>query len=511
MPSFTDITSWWLERAVSMAERRRKEVANIRLVVHIKKGKLEQFVQAVKRAGMKYIGSVDDIAVVKVSGPPDIDKLARLPGVEYVAYERKFWPMAVGLDELAKRITVATDPLLSKLTFGSLVRLGIRFKPPKELPTPFDAMVKNLNALLKVVNNPLELSNYVYVDFPFAPPVFARAPFKLVTDTREIMEAPEDNAIKSTLVGVIDTGARYGPGIGGPYDVDIVPILTKPEPPTDTMGHGTWVQSCAFGRPATTRYGKFVPVAQAPKVIHVKTLGADGTTTEFQVLKAMEFLANKGVKVVNLSLGGPATESVERDATAKLITKLTYEQNMIFVVAAGNEGPDDWTIASPGITPAAITVAAVDWATMGVSSYSSRGPQGHFYKGNSTMWEEHLEVYGEDLIKPDLAGIGGDSESQVVAGCSLWYDGLYDFVPDGFDEMIGTSMATPHVAGLVALLYDRGVIKSPDDIKSVLAKLSEKDKEVGYGLFKYNTFITSLEGGDEDGGEPNPGRGGRVY
>jgi len=882
-----DRVSEWLEKAMIMVERRRKDLFGIRLVVQVEKDKVDQFIQTAKRAGIKYIGAVNNMVLVDVKELADIDKLAKIPGVMYISYEKKFYPMALGIDELVKRIIVATDPIFSKLSFGDLTKLGFRFRPPNKLPTPFQALVQNINLLIKAWSNPLNLTEQIRWNFPFGLPVIARAPFMIVTQTRSLMDAPEDYEIKNTLVGVIDTGTRYGPAIGSPMNVKVIPLTLLPEPPMDLMGHGclrnvkvytsfcgivdveelwdlvdteplpmgdgefkpfnaftvdmdgiarakgiyrvksekkvviktplgtieatpwhrflvanprkskrkgdshrrwdagfdivekradqlsqrdinnkgdwlvfktyngeawslgldpelaylgglirgdgtiiyqnvniktghvytrkrgtrneiviaddseeflkelkgtyggkvfadkrqnsyklricgksfidkmvpyiqppindleafrawvagffdaegyvdlrddrpssrvricntdlsllttlrdvlnalgipctitsggtskgsrtyhltilvpqlfyrfvesycikkreelakasradskvgrvvkyisgyvlvpikrveivksgeyfydladtdrgyysasgfvvhnSWITSCAFGRQAMTRYGKFVPVAQAPMVYHVKVFNAFGSTTEFQVMKAMEYLAKKGAKVVNMSLGASLTDPVDKDPTSKLLSELTKEYGTIFVVAGGNEGPDSWTIASPGASPDAITVGAMDWATMNVPSYSSRGPQGMYYKDSQDVFEDHLQRYGDNFLKPDVVGIGGDEESQIVAGCSPWYDGMYDYLPDGFDEMIGSSMATPHVAGLIALLYDRGIIKTTEDVKRVLAKFSStKSKELGYGLFKYSMFMYPT------GGEAVGGQGGGVY
>lgn len=501
-----DRVSEWLEKAMIMVERRRKDLFGIRLVVQVEKDKVDQFIQTAKRAGIKYIGAVNSMVFVDVKELADIDKLAKMPGVVYISYEKKFYPMALGIDELVKRIIVATDPIFSKLSFGDLIKLGFRFRPPNKLPTPFQALVQNINLLIKAWSNPLNLTEQIRWNFPFGLPVIARAPFMIVTQTRSLMDAPDDYEIKNTLVGVIDTGTRYGPAIGNPMNVKVVPLTTLPEPPIDLMGHGSWVTSCAFGRRAMTRYGEFVPVAQAPMVYHAKVFNVFGSTTEFQVMKAMGYLAKKGAKVVNMSLGSTLTDPVDKDPTSKLLSELTKEYGTIFVVASGNEGPDSWTIASPGASPDAITVGAMDWATMDVPSYSSRGPQGMYYKDTQDVFEDHLQRYGDNFLKPDVVGIGGDEESQVVAGCSPWYDGMYDYLPDGFDEMIGSSMATPHVAGLIALLYDRGIIKTAEDVKRVLAKFSStKSKELGYGLFKYSMFMYPT------GGEAVGEQGGGVY
>jgi len=481
----------WLERALSMAEKRRKTPTGLRLIVEVEPSKVDSFITEIKRMGFKYIDRVENYVTIDVKEPADVYKVNKIPGVVYISYEKKFFPMALGLDELVKRINVMTDPLLNKLSRPDLERLGYSFKATVQIPTPMDVIVQDVSMLSDIVSNPLAIRKYVRWNFPWGAPVLSRAEWELVTYTRTLMDAPDDNKISNTLVGVIDTGPRYGPGIGYPPNVVTYVLTLLPEPPIDQMSHGSWCHACAFGRRAITRYGMFVPVAEAPKVFHYKVFGAFGGATETQIMKAMEKAAKGGVKVVSMSLGGPLTEPIERDPTSALLSKLHEKYGTIFVVAAGNEGPEEWTIASPGTSPDAITVAAVDWKTMDVSSYSSRGPQGAYYKEHKDEFDNTLSSIGDDFLKPDVAGIGGDVKTQIVSACSPWYDGMYDFIPDGWDEMVGTSMATPHVAGLVALLYDRGVIRTVKDIKRTMASIANnKTKELGYGLFKYSYFTS---------------------
>jgi len=870
--------SEWLEEALLMAERRRKSVVGFRVVVEAAPGKVEQVKAELRRLGFKVIGSVSNFVVVDLKEPADLEKVDRIEGVEYVSYEKKFWPMAYGLDELFKKIAIAIDPLLNKLSTPDLEKLGFSFKPAAEIPSPVRALVDNVKVLANVAVNPSQIFKYVKWAFPLAPPVIARADWKLVTYTRELLGVPRDNRLSTrTYVGVIDTGVRYGPGLGSLAEIKSISLTY--EPPIDTMSHGclrnvkvyttfcglvdiedlwnnldtkpisvadgeykpfaepvftiglngvseakgvfrvrsnkkvvidtpmgvieatpwhkfyvanpkkskdghrrwycgcemiekradelepiganlkgdwlvfkayngeswslglspelaylgglvagdgtiiyqnvnlktgkvynrrrgtinevrihdknlefletlkakyggvirkdpdnsysleiyskdfveriipylkppindlealrawvagffdaegyvefkenrpsdgvkicntdkqllellrdvlnavgvpcsirsggvskgsvtyhlvplvpqlfykfvepycirrkeelskairsanpsasgrkvkyvdghvlvpvknvriedcdeyfydladttegnysasgfivhnSWCHACAFGKPAITRYGSFYPVANAPKSMHVKVFSAFGPCSGYQVMKAMELCAQAGCKVVSMSLGGTLTEPVDKDPECRLLDQLTEKYGTVFVVAAGNED-GHFEIGSPGAALKALTVAALDWKKVyHTSSYSSRGWQGKWYLKHKDVFEEHYSKWGDKFLKPDCGGIGGDRDSQIVSACSPWYDGLYDFVPDGWDLMIGTSMATPHIAGLVALAIDRGLLpQNVDKIKEVLRKtasdeyifggeiVDDKSHEQGWGVFKW--------------------------
>lgn len=478
-----EISEWLLE-ALSYAERRGKDVIGFRVVIQTVPDKTDEVAAELRRMGIRVIGTVSDfIIVADVKEPAQLDQIAKIPGVEYVSYEKKFWPMAYGLDELFKRIAIITDPLLSKLSQPDLERLGFRFKPTTEIPNPIKAAIENVQTIAKIADNPINAVKYIKWNFPFGPPVLCRVDWRLVTYTRELMDAPRDNLVSSIRVGVIDSELVPHPAFRKSYEYI---LLNEP----GLLSHGQWVTTCAFGDPCPTRYGDFYPVSRitSGNLTFVKVFGTFGSCSSYQVMKAMEICAKKGCKVVNMSLGGTLTEPVDKDPECVLLDKLTQQYGTIFCVAAGNED-GEFEIGSPGAALKALTVAAMDWKTMQTSSYSSRGWQGKYYKKHPDVFEEHYAKYGDEFLKPDVAGIGGDRNSQIVAGATPWYDGMYDFVPDGFECMIGTSMATPHVAGIVALLVDRGAAKTVDDVKNVMRAISkQKNPETGWGLLKYSYF-----------------------
>ncbi|RJS70385.1 MAG: hypothetical protein CW694_07785, partial [Candidatus Syntrophoarchaeum sp. WYZ-LMO15] len=140
------------------------------------------------------------------------------------------------------------------------------------------------------------------------------------------------------------------------------------------------------------------------------------------------------------------------------------------VIAAGNDGDLGLrTISSPGSASDAITVGATDWEMDYIAWFSSRGPVG----------------YGETgMIKPDVVAPGVD----VV---STWYGG-------GYASMSGTSMATPHVSGVVALMLQANSSLSPAEVKQILKKSSfdlgkaGEDNTYGAGRVDAYTAVSNV-------------------
>jgi len=492
--------SEWLEEAVKKAEQRRKEPRGFRVVVQVLPSKIEDVSAELRRIGIKIIGTVSNFIFVDVDTMADVERISKIDGVVYVSKEKFFVPMAFGLDELFQRIGIMRDPILKHLTMGDLTKLGFKFKPAAEIPNPIKALIENANVLRTLITNPTKITQYLKWEFPFGLPVLARADWRLVTFTRELLGVPRDNRLSTkTYTAVIDSGVRYGPGLGSPAEIKTISFTLYPEPPVDCMSHGSWTHACSFGKPAMARYGSFYPVANAPRSLHVKVFTGFGGCTSYQLMKAMEIAAAKyGAKVVSMSLGGLLTENIVNDPECKLLDQLTEQYGTVWVVAAGNAGPGKWQVASPGAALKALTVAAHEASSeYTTSSYSSRGWSGKFYEKHPDIFEEHYAKWGDEFLKPDCCAPGGD-KIQIVSAASLWYDGLMDFIPDGWEGMVGTSMACPHIAGLVALAIDRGLLpQNVDKIKDILRKnpekwifggevMDSKSIEQGWGIFHWD-------------------------
>jgi len=198
---------------------------------------------------------------------------------------------------------------------------------------------------------------------------------------------------------------------------------------SDCNGHGTHVAGTIAG----TKYG----VAKQAKVYALKVLGCNGSGSNSDVIKAVEWVSENHIKpaVANMSLGGPASRALDT-AVAKAIDK-----GVTFVVAAGNSNEDACS-SSPARVNGAITVGSTDKNDRR-SSFSNYGTC--------------LDIYapGSNIL-------------------SAWYNSN-----SASKSISGTSMAAPHVAGVVALHLEKFPASSPEEVNTalVVAALSEQVKD----------------------------------
>ena len=198
-------------------------------------------------------------------------------------------------------------------------------------------------------------------------------------------------------------------------------------PDGDHFGHGTHVASTIAGTAAASS-GKYKGVAPDARLYDGKVCDDFGSCPDSAILAGMEWAATEvKAKVVNLSLGGTDTPGI--DPLEEAVNRLTAQTGTLFVIAAGNDGPGEQTIGSPGSADAALTVGAVDKQNQ-LADFSSRGPR-----------------VGDGAVKPDISAPG---VSIVAAKAKDSIIG--EPVGDDYLRLDGTSMATPHVVGSVAIL-----------------------------------------------------------
>ncbi|WP_258575004.1 S8 family serine peptidase [Streptomyces shenzhenensis] len=246
---------------------------------------------------------------------------------------------------------------------------------------------------------------------------------------------------KGVTVAVLDGGVdTTHPDLAG--KVADSQNFTSSSDPTDTVGHGTHVASIIAGSGAASG-GKYKGVAPDATLVSGKVC-PDRGCEESAMLAGMEWAAvDKKATVVNISIGGGDTSGI--DPLEEAVNRLTEQTGTLFVIAAGNSGSGKYSVETPGSADAALTVGAVDKSDQ-MASFSSRGPR-----------------VGDDALKPDITAPGVNIVAARAAGTAMGTP-----VDDHYTSASGTSMATPHVTGSVALLAQEHPGWKADRLKPAL-------------------------------------------
>ncbi|GAB1692331.1 S8 family serine peptidase [Krasilnikovia sp. M28-CT-15] len=209
----------------------------------------------------------------------------------------------------------------------------------------------------------------------------------------------------------------------------------------DGLGHGTHVASIIAGSGAASG-GRYRGVAPGADLMNGRVLDDDGAGLDSTVIAGMQWAADGGARVINMSLGGDPTDGTDPLSTA--VDELSRRTGALFVVAAGNDGAPV-SVNTPGAARTALTVGAVDRDDH-PAAFSSRGPR-----------------LGDGLIKPEIVAPGVGIVAARAAGTDLGAP-----VGDAYTTLSGTSMATPHVAGAAAILAQRRPGWRADRLKDAL-------------------------------------------
>lgn len=249
-------------------------------------------------------------------------------------------------------------------------------------------------------------------------------------------------------IAVIDTGVDYNhPELRERFgDLIGYNVINPDEPPDDDNEHGTHVAGIIAG--------SYTGVAPRSTLYAVKVLDWNGSGTEADVIAGLEWALDEGADIANLSLGSRGASRAFREMCER-----AYGAGMLIVAAAGNEGHGPSYPASFG--ESVIAVAATD-----------REKQ---HAGFSNIYHTN------DISAPGV--------------------GIYSTTPGGdHNTFSGTSMATPHVSGVLALAYQ---MSRSADLEVVMKSCAERlewpgDGEYhdvfGAGLLRADLIIENLAG-----------------
>ena len=251
----------------------------------------------------------------------------------------------------------------------------------------------------------------------------------------------------------------------------------------DVQSHGT---HCAGTVAGNGTAGTTTGMAPGATIMALKVLSDTGSGTEAGVWAAIQFSADYGAHVMSLSLGWQHSWGPDRSAWRTAMAN-AMEAGVIAAVAAGNEG--GWggaqppaNIRTPGDCPApwshpdqiatggnsAVVTVGSTTQTDAISGFSSKGP---VTWQNIAPFNDYAYNPGTGLIIPDIVAPGSDILSLVHNNNS------------GYTVKSGTSMATPAVAGVMALMLSKNPGLTPEQISQIL-----EETAVPLSTPKSNTF-----------------------
>lgn len=277
------------------------------------------------------------------------------------------------------------------------------------------------------------------------------------------------------VVAVLDTGVNYN-------HLDLQDNMwTHPDYPNhgynfvnnndntmDYSGHGTHCAGTVAGNGAA---GTATGIAPDAKIMALAVLSSTGSGTEAGVWSAIQFAVDNGAHIMSLSLGWKHAWNPDR-TTWRTTMNNALSAGLVAAVAAGNEG-NSWSdtppseVRTPGDVPppwlhpdqtltggtSAVVSVGSTTSTDNLSGFSSKGPVTWQNVAPFSDYEYNPEM---GLIRPDVVAPGSNILSLTHNHNS------------GYTTMSGTSMATPAVAGVMALMLSKNPELTPEEITQVL-------------------------------------------
>tara|TARA_B100000900_G_scaffold407171_1_gene419416 strand:- start:86 stop:4837 length:4752 start_codon:yes stop_codon:yes gene_type:complete len=303
--------------------------------------------------------------------------------------------------------------------------------------------------------------------------------------------------------------------------------------PDDGNGHGTHVAGIALGTGDSRRINQgYAPGSYLVDVKVMTDSGGSAGGDEGPIIKGLQWVlqnvntdwgnndSSEGIDVMTMSFGSGSSPVGENDqgddgnnSAARLVNSCA-DAGIVPIAAIGNDGSN--RVTSVGAADSSITVGAIDDKNTIqrnddiIADYSNSGPRVDDNDGNK--WDE---------LKPDVVapGSGITSAQHATSSSTIPGQDSTSLADDGYVELDGTSMSTPAVAGMVAIILQIDDKLDPQEVKDLLRNNSEirgsasmpsvSDKwneDYGFGIIDGNLILQAMLGDDTGGGDP-PGNG----
>jgi serine protease len=286
---------------------------------------------------------------------------------------------------------------------------------------------------LYYTNDNINFSNGFVYDIPGVTPNDPLYSQQWNFRTINLEKAWENTKGEGITVAVIDTGVSRVPDLKDTQFVAGYDFVNDQVDANDDNGHGTHVAG-TIAQSTNNNYG-VAGIAYQAQIMPLKVLGGSGGGTVSDIAEAIKFAADNGADVINLSLGGSGESHLMKEAI-----DYATDKDVVVVAAAGNSGQN--SAGYPARYPHVIGVSALD-------TTGKKTPYSNFGAG------------------VDIAAPGGLTQGENLAGGIL--QETVDVANGGstFAAFQGTSMASPHVAGVAALIKASGVTE-PEQIVKIL-------------------------------------------
>jgi len=289
-------------------------------------------------------------------------------------------------------------------------------------------------------------------------------------------------------VAIVDTGIDLGHAdLGTPFDA----FSAFGGSAQDDHGHGTHVAGIVA---ALDNSQDVVGVAPGAQLYAVKVLDAQGSGSDSDIIAGLDWIAANAnsvdppIRVANLSLGRPGT--LDDDPALHTAFANVVVSGVTVVVAAGNDCSTEVSQQVPATYPEVIAVASTT-AKDGATAYK-----------NIQAPADTASYFTTDGAFDSKTGIGvtisapGEDQENVLRGYRLSSVGILSLkLGGGTTRMAGTSMAAPHVTGVVALLEQKanGALSS-EDVRDTLVGGAQNPKAPLDGITTCYTFDGDREG-----------------
>lgn len=218
----------------------------------------------------------------------------------------------------------------------------------------------------------------------------------------------------------------------------------------DDNGHGTHICGIIAGKNG---------IAPNAEIISIKVLDEKGNGTANEMIYGLRWLKNNyerwKIRIINISVGFMSGADYNKQKEILALIDGLWELGVIVVAAAGNNGPNPFSVTVPGIARKIITVGSSDDE---MKHYSGVGPTNCC------------------IVKPEILAPG-----TKIYSCSN--------DTKGYVSKSGTSMAAPVVVGAIALALEVNPKLTPVQIKIILYKTVDKTTKYGWGIINVDRFV----------------------